>query len=161
MKKLSFVLLGITAAALSAFDYNLKEDGLKLPPGFSAQVFAKDVGIARHLAITPQGNVYVKLSKLNKGSGIVLLHDLNKNGKTEKRSSFGKYTGTGMVIGGNYLYASSDEEIFRYALNANGIADTTHPERIVTGSINRRQHASKSIAVLLRARMVRSMCLMT
>jgi hypothetical protein len=80
MKKLLFVLLGITTAALSAFNYKLKEHGLKLPPGFTANVFADDVGNARHLVVTPQGNVYVKLSKLNKGSGIVLLQDLDKNG---------------------------------------------------------------------------------
>jgi glucose/arabinose dehydrogenase len=148
MKKLLLVLLGISTAALLAFKYDLKEDGLTLPPGFSARVFAKEVGEARHLAVTPQGNVYAKLSKLNKGKGIVLLQDLDKNGKAEKRTGFGKFAGTGMAIGGNYLYATSDEEIFRYALDANGIvADSTRPERIVTGLINRRQHASKSITL--------------
>ncbi len=76
------------------------------------------------------------------------MQDLNKDGKAEKQIAFGEYAGTGMAIKGDYLYASSDEEIFRYALDANGmVADTTHPERIVTGLINRRQHASKSITL--------------
>ena len=68
MKKLSYVLFGITAAAFSAFTYQPKEEGIKLPSGFSAQVFASEVGEARHLTVTPQGNVYVKLAKLNNGS---------------------------------------------------------------------------------------------
>jgi len=148
MKKPSTILFGITAAAFSAFTYQPKEEELKLPSGFSAQVFANEVGEARHLTVTPQGNVYVKLAKLNNGSGIVYLQDADKNGKSEKRSSFGAYTGTGMALSGDYLYASSDEEIFRYALDANGVvADPAHPERIVTGLINRRQHASKSITL--------------
>ena len=147
MKKLSFVLLVIITVGLSSFNYKVK-DGLKLPSGFSARVYADNVGIARHLAVTPQGNVYVKLSRLNNGNGIVLLQDLNKDGRAEKRSSFGSYTGTGIFLKENYLYASSDEEIFRYPLDANGIAiNTEQPERIVTGLINRKQHASKSIVL--------------
>ena len=43
MKKLSYVLLAITTAAFSGFNYVAKEGGLKLPPGFSAREFAKDV----------------------------------------------------------------------------------------------------------------------
>jgi len=53
-----------------------------------------------------------------------------------------------MAIKGNYLYASSDEEIFRYKLNPDGtVAHTNRPERIVFGLINRKQHASKSIVL--------------
>jgi glucose/arabinose dehydrogenase len=148
MKKPMFVLFAIAAAVLSAFNPRVDEDALKLPAGFTAQVFADSVGVARHIAVTAQGNVYVKLSKLDKGNGIVLLQDLDKDGKAEKRSGFGKFGGTGMAIGGNYLYATSDEEVFRYPLDANGIVtDSLQPQRIVTGLINRRQHASKSIVL--------------
>ena len=53
-----------------------------------------------------------------------------------------------MAIDKNYLYASSDEEIFRYQLDAQGnVSNTTSPQRIVTGLISRRQHASKSITL--------------
>jgi len=148
MKKRFTVLLGLATAILLAFNFKKKEGDLKLPSGFKDQVFAENVGNARHLAVTPQGNVYVKLSKLNGGGGIVLLQDRNKDGKAEKRSSFGNYPGTGIAVEGNYLYASSDEEIFRYSLDANGVAtNTAQPQRIVTGLINRRQHAAKSIVL--------------
>lgn len=143
------VLLAAVIAALFGFEQRApQETGLKLPPGFSAQIFADDIGRARHLVVTPQGNVYVKLSRLEEGKGIVLLQDLNKDGKAEKQTSFGDYTGTGIALTRDHLYASSDEEIFRYALDGNGLVKSPDaPERIVTGLINRRQHAAKAFTL--------------
>src|SRR5260221_4218097 len=100
MKKRFTVLLGLATAILLAFNFKKKEGDLKLPSGFKAQVFAENVGNARHLAVTPQGNVYVKLSKLNGGGGILLLQDRNKSGKAEKRSSFRNNPGTRISIAG-------------------------------------------------------------
>ena len=38
--------------------------------------------------------------------------------------------GTGIVIKNGYLYASSDDDVYRYKLNAaNEVADADHPER--------------------------------
>lgn len=148
MKKLLFILFAAAAAILTAFNGYVEENPLKLPPGFSAGIFAEDVGSARHIAITPQGNAYVKLGKLSNGSGIVLLQDLDKDGKAEKRTSFGDFAGTGVSVKGNFLFASSDEEVFRYSLDANGmVTNAAKPERIITGLISRRQHASKSITL--------------
>ncbi len=39
---------------------NADNAGLQLPAGFSASVLASGVGSARHIAVTPQGDVYVK-----------------------------------------------------------------------------------------------------
>ena len=150
MKKLLLVWLTAAAGILGGFQ-NKPEDEvqLKLPAGFSARIFADDVGRARHLVVTPQGNVFVKLSRLENGKGIVLLQDLNKDGKAEKRTGFGDFPGTGIALTRDYLYASSDEEIFRFALDGNGNIKNAGapPERIVTGLINRRQHAAKAITL--------------
>jgi glucose/arabinose dehydrogenase len=122
--------------------------GLKLPPGFSATIFAEGIGRARHLAVTPHGNVYVKLGRLENGKGIVMLQDQDKDGKAEKQSAFADYQGTGIAVSGDHLYASSDEAVFRYALDANGnVKDAAKPEHIITGLINRRSHAAKSITL--------------
>jgi glucose/arabinose dehydrogenase len=149
MKKLMLILLAVITAVLWAFQEVPQEDSaLKLPDGFSARIFADDIGRARHLVVTPQGFVYVKLARLEDGKGIVLLQDLDKDGKAEKQTAFGDFPGTGIALTNDYLYASSDEEIFRYALDGKGmVKDSDDPERIVTGLINRRQHASKSIAL--------------
>jgi glucose/arabinose dehydrogenase len=122
--------------------------GLKLPAGFGALVVADNLGRARHLAITPQGDIYIKLSVLKAGKGIIILHDANGDGKADLQTGFSNYPGTGLLIKNNYLYASSNEAVFRYRFNEKGtITDTARPETIVTGLINRRQHESKSIVL--------------
>ena len=143
------VLLVMATTALLGFHQGEpQENTLKLPTGFSAQIFADGIGRARHLVVSPQGNVFVKLSRLEDGKGIVMLQDLDKDGKAEKQTRFGNYTGTGIELTRDHLYASSDEEIFRYALDGNGNVKTPEaPERIVTGLINRRQHAAKAFTL--------------
>ncbi|WP_423147666.1 PQQ-dependent sugar dehydrogenase [Rubrolithibacter danxiaensis] len=122
--------------------------GLKLPTGFDAIKVANGLGRARHLAVTPQGDIYVKLEKLLNGKGIIRLQDTNGDGISDKQTGFGNYIGTGIYIKDGYLYASSNEEIFRYKLDDKGqVIDPEKPEKIVTGLINRRQHESKSITL--------------
>lgn len=122
--------------------------GLKLPAGFGALKVADGIGRARHIAVTDQGDVYVKLMRVADGKGIVRLRDTNGDGKAEDISSMGNYGGTGIAIKNGYLYASSDEEVFRYKLDAKGeVVSPLQPEKIITGLINRRQHESKSITL--------------
>lgn len=121
---------------------------IKLPDGFKSTVFATGLGKARHIASTPQGLLYVKLDKIKKGeSGIIVLEDKNKDGKAEVKSKFGDYGGTGITVNDHFLFASSNEAVFKYKLDDNGVVTNPNvPERIVTGLLNKRQHESKSIA---------------
>ena len=120
---------------------------LKLPAGFHAAIVADNMGSARHLAVTPQGDIYVKLNKVRDGKGILEIHPL-PNGKAEIKNSFGNYEGTGMCIKDGYLYASSNEDVYRYKLNAaNEVINPDQPERIITGLLDRREHNSKSIVL--------------
>ncbi|MEZ2442226.1 sorbosone dehydrogenase family protein [Chitinophaga sp. RCC_12] len=115
--------------------------GLKLPAGFKAQAIAENLGAARHIAVTPLGDVYVKIQTSKPGKAIAVIH-----GKDVK--TFGTYRGTGMVIKGNYLYTSSDEEVYRYALNDKfEVINPEQPEKIVTGLINRHQHEAKALTL--------------
>ena len=120
--------------------------GISLPAGFTATVFADSLGRARHLVVNANGDIYVKLERLINGKGIMRLRDANKDGIAESVTGFGNYGGTGIAIKDGYLYASSNEDVFRYKINNNEV-DTTSPEKIVTGLVNKRQHASKSIAL--------------
>ena len=45
--------------------------GLKLPAGFGASTLADSVGKARHIVVTIKGALYIKLSKLVNGKGIL------------------------------------------------------------------------------------------
>ncbi len=152
MKKI-FLLIAVASSTTVSFATNndsllhkknveLKAVSLKLPIGFSANIVSENIGRARHLAVLPNGDMYIKLSKLQDGKGIV---KINKNAST---SSFANFSGTGIAIKKGYLYATSDEEVFRYKLNDNGeVMDANAPEKIVTGLLSRRQHESKSIAL--------------
>lgn len=121
--------------------------GLKLPAGFGALKVADNLGKARHIAVTAQGDIYVKINgKVADNKGILVLHTVN--GKAETTGGMGNYGGTGIVIKNGYLYASSDEEVFRYRLNDKGeVINPANPEKIVTGLINRHQHESKSLTL--------------
>jgi glucose/arabinose dehydrogenase len=121
---------------------------LAIPQGFHVQIVADGLGAARHLAVTKQGLVYIKLAKLKDGKGIIVLDDVHHNGKAEKETGFGNFIGTGMYIKDDYLYASSNTEVYRYRLNDKGeVIDTANPERIITGLLDRHEHNSKSIVL--------------
>lgn len=121
--------------------------GLKLPAGFSALKVADSIGHARHLVVTPEGDVYVKMQTPKPGGAVVLLHDNNGDGRADKITSFGTYRGTGIAIHNGYLYASSDEAVYRYKLDdKNNVINPDKPETIVYGLISRHQHETKSIA---------------
>lgn len=131
---------------ITPFKADADNAGLKLPAGFGATKIADKIGRARHLVITNDGSVYVKLMRVEGGKGILYLTDKDKDGKYETETAFGDYGGTGITIKNGYLYASSDSEVFRYKLDANEqVMDVDHPEKIITGLKAGRQHQTKSI----------------
>nr|MBA2761252.1 PQQ-dependent sugar dehydrogenase [Segetibacter sp.] len=122
--------------------------GLKLPAGFGALMFAENIGQARHIVVNKNGDVYIKLARLKNGKGIIKLRDKNGDGRSDDTSGFANYVGTGMAVKNNYLYASSNTDIYRYKLNANNeVENEDKPEHIIGGLISRGQHNTKSIAL--------------
>ena len=65
--KYAVLLLGIAACSTgetqSTASPQCDQDNgdITLPPGFCASVFADEVGVARHMVVTPRGDVYVAL----------------------------------------------------------------------------------------------------
>lgn len=128
-------------------EHQSRNAGLKLPAGFHADMIADTTGGARHIAVADNGVIYVKLLKAKNGKGIIELHQ-KSDGAAEVVAGFGDYDGTGIYIKDGYLYASSNEDIFRYKLDKNNeVINPGQPEKIVTGLINRREHNSKSIVL--------------
>lgn len=120
---------------------------IKVPTGFSTTVVAETGARPRHIAVTPNGLIYLKLSRLFNGKGI-LVYKLGADGKASMVKGFGNYGGTGIYLKGSYLYASSNSEVFRYKLNdAFEVIDTEKPERIVTGLKMENQHETKSLVL--------------
>src|ERR1700761_579990 len=132
-------LLPVAAIAVSMALYALKADN-----GVVAETGAR----ARHLTVTPQGDILVKLARPTKdGKAILVLHQ-ESDGKAKIIDGFANYGGTGIYIKDGYLYASSNEEVFRYKLDANNkVIDKDHPEKIITGLKMGREHETKSIVL--------------
>jgi glucose/arabinose dehydrogenase len=122
---------------------------IKVPAGFAITVVAADLGRARHLTVNSNGDVYVKLEKLKDGKGIFRLRDTNGDGKADDITGFGDYAGTGIAIKNGYLYASSDEDVFRYPLSEKGeVMNGGNPEKIITGLYRKGgHHSSKSVTL--------------
>ncbi|MBN9350890.1 MAG: PQQ-dependent sugar dehydrogenase [Chitinophagaceae bacterium] len=119
---------------------------LVLPAGFHASLIENNIGEARHIAVTKEGDIYVKLLYPKNGKGILFLK--KTVGNKYQVSGFGNYGGTGILLNGGYLYASSNTTVYRYKLNDNDeVTDPEHPDVIVKGLIDRRQHNSKSLAM--------------
>ncbi|WP_255479948.1 PQQ-dependent sugar dehydrogenase [Mucilaginibacter sp. E4BP6] len=120
--------------------------GLTLPEGFQAAIIADDLGSARHLVATPQGDIYIHLARAKNGKGILVFHV--DGDKATLKSSFADFGGTGIAIKNGYLYASNSREVYRYKLDdKNEVINPDKPERIVKGLIDRRTHAPKAITL--------------
>lgn len=136
------------ATVIQGIRFDDDNGGLKLAPGFSALVFADNIGKARHAAVDPTtGTVFVKLERLKDGKGLVQLRDTNGDGRAEETVMFSNNTGTGAAIANGYLYASSDTSVYRYKLTNGKVMADAVAEPIVVGLTLQRQHASKSLAI--------------
>jgi glucose/arabinose dehydrogenase len=122
------------------------DSSLVLPDGFTATIFADSIGGARHIAFN-NGDVFVKLSGLKNGVGILRLRDTNNDGVADDISGFGNYGGTGMGIKNGYLYASSDDNVYRYKIGPDGAPDSASVEMIIEGLLNKGQHSGKGFTL--------------
>ncbi len=120
--------------------------GLMLPEGFTATVFHEGVGKARHIAVRGNGDVFVALRDKKNGRGSVALRDTNGDGRVDSTEYFGRVTGTGIAISGDWLYRSSKVAVYRYPLGET-LAPTGDPEMIVDGFPKQGSHSAKSLAL--------------
>jgi len=154
MISLSIIFFGgchkedLGGAEISGLTPDTDNGGLTLPDGFRGISVADATGRARHLAVNTNGDIYIKLAELKNGNGILVLKDTDNDGRTETETGFGNFAGTGIAIKDGYLYATSEDAIYRYTLNANNeIDNTTSPEIIASGLTRGAEHSSKSITL--------------
>ncbi len=84
---------------------------------------------------------------MKNGHGILRLRDTNNDGVADSISGFGNFGGTGIAIKNGYLYASSDNDVYRYKLGQDGTPDTASVEMIITGLVNKGEHSAKAITL--------------
>lgn len=132
-------------------------DPLSLPAGWCAQVFAHGLGAARHLAVGPEGTVYVMTDGPARtsespfpavdGRGSVIgLRDQDGDGRADAGFRFGEAGGTGLALTGTTLFVGEDRRILRYPLDRQSGRPVGPPAVVVSDFPDQRQHAAKSIA---------------
>lgn len=123
------------------------DTGLSLPPGFCATVFADGIGHARHMAVAPDGVVYVNTwsgayyghEAPHPGGFLVALEDKNGDGKADVVRRFGPTAqmgaagGVGIGIYKGRLYVEEKDRIERYTLPSGSIVPQGAAETAVSG----------------------------
>ncbi|MDQ3137084.1 MAG: PQQ-dependent sugar dehydrogenase [Gemmatimonadota bacterium] len=138
-------LTSLPAASLAC---DADNGGISLPTGFCAIVVADQVGLARHIAARPNGDIYVALRKAPDGSdkgGILALRDTDGNGKADRKERFGTLAGTGIAWYQSALYFAADDRVFRYTISGTSLIPPSAPVTIVSGLPATIEHKAKNI----------------
>ena len=117
-------------------------DRLALPGGFESTVFHDGVGRARHLAVTADGIVYVKLRGQVQGQppagfkGVVALRDTGGDGRADQVEYFGGYEdvgdyGTAMRVYEGHIYFTTAGEVYRQKLVPGQLVPDTPVELVL------------------------------
>lgn len=131
-------MIGIVAAYSFAEE---SDPGITLAEGYTATVFADNLGRARHLAVRDNGDVYVAMRG---AQGIMALRDSDGDGQADVIEEFASEAETEVDIRNGYLYFSSNSEIFRVRLTDGSLLPTGKIESVVSGFPKQRAHASKT-----------------
>ncbi len=115
------------SAALPACDP--ANGGITLPDGFCAVVVADQVGAPRHLAVAPNGDLFVALAGRRGGAGgILALRDTSGDGKADVQQTIGTEGGTGIALGKGALYFGTASTVYRYAMRVGSLAPLGAPD---------------------------------
>jgi glucose/arabinose dehydrogenase len=109
-------------------------DNLVLPPGFHASVVAEGLGLARHIAVRDNGDLYVSTRTEPNGAptGIVALR-LDRDHKVIATEHFSTVAGgTGLRIYKDALYAASPTTVYRFAFQGPALVPAD-PEIMIDG----------------------------
>src|SRR5512132_3408408 len=130
--------------------------GITLPSGFCAVVVADLVmdgkpALARHMAVTPTGEIFVALNSprnVNPSFGIIGLRDKDGDGKADEQSQFSPgLGGSGIAWGTALLYFGANDRVLRFRLPAGSLTPVGEPEVVVSGLPNTGDHISKTVVL--------------
>ena len=137
---LSAIALAVTVSTVSGqskIACDPDNGGITLPQGFCALVVAEDVGVARHMAVASNGDLYVATQTrgprggAQTGGGVVALRDTNGDGKFEQREQIGSGSTTGVGLRNGYLYLAQPKTILRYKMTTGQLKPAGEPEVVV------------------------------
>ena len=130
--------------------------GITLPPGFCAVVVADLVvdgrpAAARHLAVTPTGDIFVAINtprNTHPSTGIIGLRDRNGDGRADEESRFSPgLGGSGLAWGNGLLFFGANDRVLRYRLPAGRLTPVGDPQTVVSGLPSTGDHISKTVVL--------------
>ncbi len=135
--------------------------GLTLAGGFCAGVFADSLMHARHVAVAPNGDVYITLEGTNPSpekkmqgeragpppASFVALRDTNRDGKADVIKRIGTLGNTGVAVAGGYLYVDEGARIVRYQRADTALVPGGPREIVVDGIPLEPGHRARNIAI--------------
>jgi glucose/arabinose dehydrogenase len=130
--------------------------GITLPRGFCALVFADLVmdgapAQARHMAITPSGDVFVAINSPNNRNpsfGIIGLRDNDGDGRADEQTQFSPgLGGSGLAWRDDLLFFGANDRVMRFRLPDKQLTPTGDPEIVVAGLPNTGDHISKTVVL--------------
>lgn len=128
-------------------------DGLTLPPGFCAEIFADKLGHVRHIVAGADGILYANSAPDREdshvASGLILLQDRDGDGRADhiERPFSGQTGGTGIALDHDRLFLENGDHILRYRLDGTTHRPMGAAERVVVGLPSGGDHDSHSIAL--------------
>jgi glucose/arabinose dehydrogenase len=151
----AWALVAILPLGACALDLDFGNDGrcdsenggISLPDGFCASVVADDVGVARHMTVSPSGDLFVALADDmdgNKG-GVMALHDIDDDGVADQRIRFGDAGGNGIVWRDDSLYFAQNDRIVRWDLPDGRLEPEGDAEIVVADLPDTGDHVNKTI----------------
>jgi glucose/arabinose dehydrogenase len=123
--------------------------GLILPTGFCAVVVARDVGRARHMAVRPNGDLYVAINNVPGGAAgaVLALRDDDGDGRADQMERFGPTGGNGVAWGEGQLFFSPDDRVLRYDFIGNELVPTGGETVVVSGLPDTDDHPRKTVVL--------------
>ena len=140
-----------SASTLQACDPD--NDGLTLPTGFCAFVVADGLGRPRHVDVTDDGDIYVRMQGNRgrgpddpPGQGVTALRDADGDGRAEIVETFADHYGTGLELHDDYLYVSTTREVYRYPMTPGELVPPHDAELLISEFPEQRGHSAKGFA---------------
>jgi len=130
--------------------------GITLPAGFCAVVVRDLVtdGVAaraRHIVVTPNGDVFVAINSPNNNNppfGVIGLRDNDGNGTADEESRFSlNLGGSGIAWGNGSLYLGANDRVLRFPLASGQLTPTGAGEVVVSGLPSTGDHISKTLVL--------------
>jgi glucose/arabinose dehydrogenase len=130
--------------------------GITLPDGFCASIVADLViggepARARHMAVTPRGDVFVAINSPDNehpAFGIIGLRDADGDGTADEQTQFSpNLGGSGMAWGDGMLYFGANDRVLRFPLASGQLTPSGQPQTVVSGLVSTGDHISKTVVL--------------